>query len=157
MLIRELCLRRPSTAIERSIISCLTIRLKSAKHNRKSYTTNNQKGTIAIIGNSIKLPKVGRVKAVIYKHPEADWIIKSATFLILASSNWVNHLWIDLLETPWLPAICWKVCSEWFFLYWTASNLNCLYLVIILIALCEAKRKRRIILFLGIYNTLLKL
>ncbi len=60
---------------------------KIEKHNRKSYTTNNQKGTIAIIGNSIKLPKVGRVKAVIYKHPEADWIIKSATFLILASSN----------------------------------------------------------------------
>lgn len=87
MLIRELCLRRPSTAIERSIISCLTIRLKSAKQNRKSYTTNNQKGTIAIIGNSIKLPKVGSVKAVIYKNPEADWIIKSATFLILASSN----------------------------------------------------------------------
>ena len=99
---------------------------KIEKHNRKSYTTNNQKGTIAIIGNSIKLPKVGRVKAVIYKHPEADWIIKSATFLILASSNWVNHLWIDLLETPWLSATCWKVSSEWFFLYWTASNLNCL-------------------------------
>lgn len=54
-------------------------RFKSAKRSRKSYTTNNQKGTVAIIGNSIKLPKIGRVKAVIHRQPEADWIIKSAT------------------------------------------------------------------------------
>ena len=54
-------------------------KFKSAKHSRKSYTTNNQKGTVAIIGNSIKLPKVGIVKAVIHRQPETDWIIKSAT------------------------------------------------------------------------------
>lgn len=42
-------------------------RYKSAKHCRKSYTTNNQKGTVAIVDNSyIKLPKVGKVKAVIH-------------------------------------------------------------------------------------------
>ena len=40
-----------------------------------------------LIGNGIKLPKIGIVKAVIHRQPEADWIIKSATFLILASSN----------------------------------------------------------------------
>ena len=53
---------------------------KSAKHSRKSYTTNNQKGTVAIINNKyIKLPKIGNVKAVIHRIPDSDWIIKSAT------------------------------------------------------------------------------
>ena len=53
---------------------------KSAKHSRKSYTTNNQKGTVAIIDNKyIKLPKIGNVKAVIHRIPDSDWIIKSAT------------------------------------------------------------------------------
>ena len=54
-------------------------KFKSAKHTRKSYTTNNQNGTVAIIGNSIRLPKVGFVKAVIHKIPEDAWFIKSAT------------------------------------------------------------------------------
>lgn len=47
---------------------------------RNRYTTNNQKGTVAIIENKyIKLPKIGKVKAVIHRFPEEDWIIKSAT------------------------------------------------------------------------------
>lgn len=55
-------------------------KFKSAKHSRKSYTTNNQKGTVDIIDNKyIKLPKIGKVKAVIHRIPNADWIIKSAT------------------------------------------------------------------------------
>lgn len=54
-------------------------KFKSAKHSRKSYTTNNQKGTVAIIGNGIRLPKVGIVKAVIHRQPNVDWVIKSAT------------------------------------------------------------------------------
>ena len=55
-------------------------KFKSAKHSRKSYTTNNQKGTVAIIENKyIKLPKIGKVKAVIHRIPDSDWIIKSAT------------------------------------------------------------------------------
>ena len=38
-------------------------KFKSTKHSRKSYTTNNQKGTVAIIDNQyIKLPKIGKVK-----------------------------------------------------------------------------------------------
>ena len=52
---------------------------KSAKRSRKSYTTNNQKGTVAILGNSIRLPKVGAVKAVIHRMPDPDWRLKSAT------------------------------------------------------------------------------
>lgn len=55
-------------------------KFKSAKHSRKSYTTNNQKGTVAIIdGKYIKLPKIGKVKAIIHRLPDPDWIIKSAT------------------------------------------------------------------------------
>ena len=55
-------------------------KFKSAKHSRKSYTTNNQKGTVAIIDNqNIKLPKIGKVKAVIHRIPDDSWVIKSAT------------------------------------------------------------------------------
>ena len=55
-------------------------KFKSAKRSRKSYTTNNQHGTIAIIDNRyIKLPKIGKVKAVIHRIPEDSWVIKSAT------------------------------------------------------------------------------
>lgn len=55
-------------------------KFKSAKHSRKSYTTNNQKGTVAIIDNGyIKLPKVGKVKAVIHRIPDDNWVVKSAT------------------------------------------------------------------------------
>ena len=53
---------------------------KSAKHSRKSYTTNNQKGTVSIIDDKyIRLPKIGKIKAVIHRSPDNDWIIKSAT------------------------------------------------------------------------------
>jgi putative transposase len=53
---------------------------KSAKHSRKSYTTNNQNGTVAILDNKyIKLPKIGKIKAVIHRGPDANWMIKSAT------------------------------------------------------------------------------
>lgn len=55
-------------------------KFKSAKHSRKAYTTNNQKGTVAIINDKyIKLPKIGNVKAVIHRIPDNSWSIKSAT------------------------------------------------------------------------------
>ena len=55
-------------------------KFKSAKHSRKSYTTNNQKGTVAILEDKyIKLPKIGKVKAVIHRKPALDWNIKSVT------------------------------------------------------------------------------
>ena len=55
-------------------------KFKSAKHSRKSYTTNNQNGTVAIIDNRyIRLPKIGKVKAVIHRVPGTDWKLKSAT------------------------------------------------------------------------------
>lgn len=52
---------------------------KSRKNSKNSYTTNNQKGTVRIIENGIRLPKIGIVKAVIHRKPETEWFIKSAT------------------------------------------------------------------------------
>lgn len=54
-------------------------KFKSKKRSRMSYTTNNQNGTIAILDNAIRLPKVGMVKAVLHKQPDTDWVLKSAT------------------------------------------------------------------------------
>lgn len=54
-------------------------KFKSIKHDRKSYTTNNQDGTVSVTAKSIKLPKIGSVKAKIHKKPEVGWKIKSAT------------------------------------------------------------------------------
>lgn len=55
-------------------------KFKSAKHSRKSYTTNNQNGTVAIIDNRyIRLPKIGKIKAVIHRVPGTNWKLKSAT------------------------------------------------------------------------------
>ena len=55
-------------------------KFKSAKHSRKSYTTNNQTGTVAIIDSRyIRLPKIGKVRAVIHRVPGTDWKLRSAT------------------------------------------------------------------------------
>ena len=54
-------------------------KFKSAKRSRKTYTTNNQNGTVSLTDNGIKLPKIGIVKAKIHRKPESDWKIKSAT------------------------------------------------------------------------------
>ena len=55
-------------------------KFKSAKHSRKSYTTNNQNGTVAIIDSRyIRLPKIGKVRAVIHRVPGTEWKLRSAT------------------------------------------------------------------------------
>ena len=55
-------------------------KFKSAKHSRRAYTTNNQNGTVAISDDRhIRLPKLGKVRAVIHRHPDTSWNIKSAT------------------------------------------------------------------------------
>ena len=55
-------------------------KFKSAKHSRRAYTTNNQNGTVAITDEKyIRLPKIGKVKAVIHRIPEGNWTVKSAT------------------------------------------------------------------------------
>lgn len=49
------------------------------KHGRNSYTTNNQKGSIRIENNLIKLPKVGWVKIVLHRQIPESHTIKSCT------------------------------------------------------------------------------
>lgn len=47
------------------------------KGQRDSYTTNNQKGTVAVTKNAVKLPKMGHIKAKLPNKIEG--LIKSAT------------------------------------------------------------------------------
>lgn len=56
-------------------------KFKSKKHARFSYTTNNQNGTVAIdtSTHTIRLPKAGKVKAVLHRIPGDSWRLKSAT------------------------------------------------------------------------------
>ena len=69
------------------------IKFKSKRNLKKSYTTNNQSGTIIIQGNKIKLPKIGQVKAVIHRLPKEDWKLKSAT----VSCDVGGHYYISIL------------------------------------------------------------
>ena len=54
-------------------------KFKSFKRSRRTYTTNNQNGGVAILKDSIKLPKIKAVKAEIHRMPDERWILKSAT------------------------------------------------------------------------------
>lgn len=56
-------------------------KFKSKKHSRYSYTTNNQRGTISLDfdAKTIRLPKVGKIKANLHRMPDDKWKAKSAT------------------------------------------------------------------------------
>ena len=79
---------------------------KSAKRSRKSYTTNNQKGTVAILGNSIRLPKVGAVKAVIHRMPDPDWRLKSATISQDCDGKYFASVLFEYESTSVEPVLC---------------------------------------------------
>ena len=76
-------------------------KFKSAKKSRKSYTTNNQKGTITLMDSRyIKLPKVGKVKAKIHRQPEMDWQLKSATVSQNSDGKYYVSLLFELESQP---------------------------------------------------------
>ena len=76
-------------------------KFKSAKKSRKSYTTNNQKGTITLIDSKyIKLPKVGKVKAKIHRQPEMDWQLKSATVSQNSDGKYYVSVLFELESQP---------------------------------------------------------
>ena len=54
-------------------------RFKSLRHSRKSYTTNNQNGTVEVLDKAVRLPKVGIIKAKIHRTAPDFWKIKQAT------------------------------------------------------------------------------
>ncbi len=69
-------------------------KFKSAKHSRKSYTTYNQKGTVALLDGCIKLPKVGKVSAVIHRLPEEDRNFSEKRMdALLKEKTYVPMLW----------------------------------------------------------------
>lgn len=63
-------------------------KFKSKKHNKNTYTTNNQKGTISLLQNKIKLPKVGYVTIKQHRQIPNDNEIKSATVSKTASGKY---------------------------------------------------------------------
>src|SRR5690606_19956091 len=60
---------------------------------KDSYTTNNQKGTVAVIGNSIKLPKIGHIKATIDR--EINGLVKSATISKTATGQYYASVLVE--------------------------------------------------------------
>jgi putative transposase len=68
-------------------------KFKSKKKCSWSYTTNNQKDSIRIENNKIKLPKIGFVKLIQHKGISNDHIIKSVTI----SKKRTNKYYISIL------------------------------------------------------------
>ena len=54
-------------------------KFKSKKSGYRSYTTNNQNGTVRIEGSCIRIPKVGMVKVKLHRQIPDDQEIKSVT------------------------------------------------------------------------------
>lgn len=72
---------------------------KSKKNNRHSYTTNNQKGTIYIDDNKIKLPKL-KSMVKIKQHREFDGLIKSATISKTPTNKYFISLLVEEVPSP---------------------------------------------------------
>jgi putative transposase len=68
---------------------------KSRKRSSRSYTTNNQKGTILVTDNSIRLPKIGAIKASI--HRKLNGTIRSAT---VSRNHCMQYFCSVLYEIP---------------------------------------------------------
>ncbi|MCL1948599.1 MAG: IS200/IS605 family element RNA-guided endonuclease TnpB [Turicibacter sp.] len=68
-------------------------KFKSKKDNYRSYTTNNQKGSVAVNDDYIKLPKIGLVK--IKNHREFVGIIKSVTISQNPSGKYFVSVLVD--------------------------------------------------------------
>ncbi|WP_201593861.1 IS200/IS605 family element RNA-guided endonuclease TnpB [Psychrobacter fulvigenes] len=63
------------------------------KGQRDSYTTNNQKGTVAVTNNTVKLPKIGHINA---KFPnKINGLIKSATISKTPSGKYYASLLVE--------------------------------------------------------------
>ncbi|MBP2280804.1 putative transposase [Psychrobacter sp. PL19] len=60
---------------------------------KDSYTTNNQKGTVAVTQSSVKLPKIGHIKAKV--HRSINGLIKSATISKSPSGNYHVSLLVE--------------------------------------------------------------
>lgn len=73
-------------------------RFKSKKKNKSTYTTNNQKGTISLLQNKIKLPKVGHVTIKQHRQIPSNHEIKSATVSKTASGKYYVSILTEYLH-----------------------------------------------------------
>ena len=75
-------------------------RFKSKKNPVQSYTTNNQNGTVNIVGKHIKIPKLkSLIKIKI--HREIKGIIKSATISRIASGKYYVSIYLVWDRNKW--------------------------------------------------------
>ena len=65
---------------------------------KDSYTTNNQKGTVAVTSRSVKLPKIGYIKAKIDR--AIHGLIKSATVSKAPSGKYFVSVLVETLAEP---------------------------------------------------------
>ena len=65
---------------------------------KDSYTTNNQKGTVAVTSRSIKLPKIGHIKAKIDR--EINGLVKSATVSRTPSGKYFVSVLFETIAQP---------------------------------------------------------
>ena len=82
-------------------------KFKSKKTNYYSYTTNNQKGTIYIENNHVKIPKLKTMIKIKY-HREFTGIIKSCTISKTPSNKYYISILVDT-ENKVLPKIDKKI------------------------------------------------
>ena len=82
-------------------------KFKSKKNNYHSYTTNNQKGTIYIENNKIKLPKL-KTMVKIKQHRQFNGLIKSCTISQVPSGKYFVSILVDT-KNKQLPKIDKKI------------------------------------------------
>ena len=79
-------------------------KFKSKHKDRKSYTTNNQKGTIRIIDHShIRMPKLKDIKIKLHRQIPSDSEIKSATISQTATGKYYISILVE--NDDEIPAI----------------------------------------------------
>ena len=76
-------------------------KFKSKKNHYYSYTTNNQKGSVAVSDKYIKLPKIGLVR--MKKHCDFDGLIKSVTVSETPSGKYYVSVLVNQDEKEKLP------------------------------------------------------
>lgn len=72
---------------------------KSRKNPVQSYTTNNQKGTVALVDNRyLKLPKIGTVRIKLHRQPQG--LIKSVTISRTSSGRYFASILCETTIEP---------------------------------------------------------
>lgn len=79
-------------------------RFKSKKAGRCSYSTNNQKGSVRLEGNRIRLPKVGLVKICLHRPIMENSTIKTVTVSKTPSGKYYISILVEY-ENQILPII----------------------------------------------------